>query len=94
MKLRVAHDLDGSVAVRWAEPNAGHDLLDHSIASCRSRRGAVGLDLLPTRAGALQACQVMAGRRRWAAREVSPASSCSKDRKQTREALQYQPLSS
>ena len=25
MKLRVAHDINGSVAVRWSEPQAGHD---------------------------------------------------------------------
>jgi hypothetical protein len=25
MKLRIAHDINGSVAVRWTEPQAGHD---------------------------------------------------------------------
>ena len=25
MKLRIAHDINGSVAVRWSEPQAGHD---------------------------------------------------------------------
>jgi hypothetical protein len=25
MKLRIAHDLNGTVAVRWSEPQAGHD---------------------------------------------------------------------
>ena len=25
MKLRLAHDINGSVAVRWTEPQAGHD---------------------------------------------------------------------
>jgi hypothetical protein len=44
MKLRIAHDINGSVAVRWSEPQAGHD--SWSIPSkVPIQARAVGLDL-------------------------------------------------
>ena len=44
MKLRLAHDLNGSVAVRWTEPKAGHDSWTiPSRVPIQAR--AVGLDL-------------------------------------------------
>jgi len=44
MKLRIAHDINGSVAVRWSEPQAGHDSWTiPSKVPIQAR--AVGLDL-------------------------------------------------
>ena len=44
MKLRVAHDINGSVAVRWIEPQAGHDSWGiPGVVPIQAR--AVGLDL-------------------------------------------------
>jgi hypothetical protein len=61
MKLRVAHDINGSVAVRWSEPQAGHDSWTiPSRVPIQAR--AVGLDLSRLEPGHYRV-QVLAGRR-------------------------------
>ena len=61
MKLRVAHDINGSVAVRWSEPQAGHDSWTiPSRVPIQAR--AVGLDLSRLEPGHYTV-QVLAGRR-------------------------------
>ena len=42
MKLRLAHDINGSVAVRWTRAAGGSRLMDDSVDACRSRRGRWG----------------------------------------------------
>jgi hypothetical protein len=60
MKLRVAHDINGSVAVRWTEPKAGHDSWTiPSRVPIQAR--AVGLDLSRLEPGHYRV-QVLAGR--------------------------------
>ena len=60
MKLRVAHDVNGSVAVRWTEPQAGHDSWTiPSRVPIQAR--AVGLDLSRLEPGHYTV-QVLAGR--------------------------------
>ena len=61
MKLRVAHDINGSVAVRWTEPQAGHDSWTiPSKVPIQAR--AVALDLSQLEPGHYTV-QVLAGRR-------------------------------
>jgi hypothetical protein len=61
MKLRVASDINGSVAVRWSEPQAGHDSWTiPSRVPIQAR--AVGLDLSRLEPGRYRV-QVLAGRR-------------------------------
>ena len=60
MKLRVAHDINGSVAVRWTEPRVGHDSWTiPSRVPIQAR--AVGLDLSRLEPGHYTV-QVLAGR--------------------------------
>jgi hypothetical protein len=60
MKLRLAHDINGSVAVRWTEPQAGHDSWTIP-ARVPIQARAVGLDLSRLEPGNYRV-QVLAGR--------------------------------
>jgi hypothetical protein len=61
MKLRIAGDINGSVAVRWSEPRAGHESWTiPSRVPIQAR--AVGLDLSRLEPGHYRV-QVLAGRR-------------------------------
>jgi hypothetical protein len=62
MKLKVAHDINGSVALRWSEPQAGHDSWTIPSKGVPIQARAVALDLSQLEPGHYS-LQVLASRK-------------------------------